>query len=393
MPHAITSPMSRKFVACAAAITALTVLPASANGQLVLSGNENKILIQPGGPRVDFNAKPDSVSVINFAQFPPKVQHISGISNSVIGPPSNVAITPDNRVALVTSALKLARDAEEGYVPDNVIHILDLTSDPPRAVGTTTAGRQPSGLSITPDGRQALVANRADGTITVLSISGTDVQPVQTVEIGTPEDLVSDVAISPNGKLVLASVQEGFHLRVLELNNGKLSATERKLSVCGKPYRTVITPDGQLGITAGGGQEGPDMHALTIIDLTVDPIRTIDYIPVGNTPESFGVSPDGRLLAVMLYNGANNPLDDPTRTEHGLLKILARRGKTFKPIQTLPLGRVTQGAAFTSDGKYLLAQCHDHRELRVYRVKGESVEDTGYRIETPGHPSSIKAGR
>ena len=359
--------------------------------QRVLSGNENKIEVVSGGPIVHFDAEPDSVSVIDFDQFPPRVQHLVGISNSVIGPPSNIVITPDGRMAVISNAVKLDRDAEEGFVPDTVIHILDLTSDPPKVVGTTSAGPQPSGMSITPDGQHLLVANRDGGTVTLCSISGMDVKPVQTVEVGKPTDQVSDVAISPDGKLVLASVQEGYHLREMNLNDGRLTVTDRKLSVCGKPYRTVITSDGELGITVGSGEEGPDINALTIVDLTANPIRTIGYVPVGSGPESFGVSPDGKLIAVMLFNNATAPLGDPTRTEHGLLRLLARRDKTYVPVQTIPLGRVTQGAAFTSDGKYLLAQCHDLREIRVYRVLGESIEDTGHRIATPGHPSSLRA--
>ena len=369
------------------------ILPRSAVGQIVISGNENKLVVGPEGVVVDFDAKPDSVTVIDFTQFPPLTRDLIGISNSVYGPPSNIAITPDNRVALITSAVKLDRNAEEGYVPDNIIHILDLTASPPRVVGTATAGQQPSGMSITPDGRHALVANRAAGTISVLAISGTDVQPAQTVKVCEPEDQISDVAISPDGKRVLASVQEGHYLAVLELDDGKLTLAERKLSVCGKPYRTVITPDGTLGLTAGGGQLGPDMNALTIVDLTVDPIRTIDYIPVGSGPESFAVHPNSNLLAVMLFNNANLAEGDPARTDHGLLKILARRGKTFKTVKTFPLGRVTQGAAFTSDGKYLVAQCHDLYQLRIYSVEGEEVRPTSVRIETPGHPSAIRASR
>ena len=389
MRHRSTLPCLRGI--CIIAILLLSLGAHTVCAQLVLSGNENKLIVGSGGVQTVPNAKPDSVSVIHFDEFPPRVQHIIGVSNSVIGPPSNIVITPDHRVALVTNAVNPDADSEEGFVPDTVIHVIDLTASPPKVVGTTRAGRQPSGLSVTPDGRHVLVANRADGSVTLLSISGTDVQVVQTVKVAEPEDQVSDVAISPDGKLVLASVYEGYYLAVLKLEDGKLTLTDRKLSVAGKPYRTVITADGTLGLTAGGGQDGPDTHALTVIDLTADPIRTVDYVSVGNGPESFGVSPDGQLVAVMLFNGASNPPGDVTRTEHGLLRILARRGKTFKPVQTLPLGRVTQGAAFTSDGKYLLAQCHDLREIRVYRVSGESVEDTGHRIKTPGHPSSIRA--
>jgi DNA-binding beta-propeller fold protein YncE len=365
--------------------------PNRVQAQLVIAGVEAKLDVTTGEWIPLFDAGPDSLAIIDCAQFPPKVQHVAGIANSVIGPPSNVAITPDGKVALVANSLKLDRNSPDGYVPDTLVQVVDLTRQPPQLVGTAEAGRQPSGISITPDGRLALVANRADGTITVLSIDGTDVKPVQTVKVGEPEDQVSDVAISPHGKLALASVTEGYHLRVLEISDGEVTATDRKLSVCGKPYRTVITPDGELGLTAGSGQGAPDVDALTVVDLTADPIRTIDFVPLGNGPESFGVSPDGKLVAVMLVNGSNVPPQEPLHNKNALLVILARRGKTYEIVQQVPVGPIVQGAAFTADGKYLLAECYIDNEIWVFRVNGETVQDTGHRIHTPGFPSSIRA--
>jgi len=368
-----------------------TVCHPTAQAQIVVSGNENKMDLRSGEQVVVFDAEPDSISVIDFSQFPPAVEHVFGIPNSVIGPPSNVVISPDGKLALISSSLKLDANSEKGYVPDTRVNIVDLTISPPQLTGQVHVGRQPSGISITPDGRRALVANRAEGTITVLSISGTNVHPTQTLVVGSPDDQVSDVAISPDGKLALVSVVEGFHLRVLALDEDAVRLTDRKLSVCGKPYRTAITADGQLGLTAGSGQGAPDRDALSIIDLTAKPIRTIDYVALGVGPESFGVSPDGKLIAVMLMNGSNVPRDDPHRTENGQLLLLARRDKTYVPVQRIPIGRITQGAAFTSDGKYLLVECYADREIWVFRVKGELLEDTGHRIKTPGFPSSIRA--
>ncbi len=385
------SRLRRDAMRLVAVIGLVSVYLPTAQAQIVVAGNENKMDLRSGEQVVVFDAEPDSISVIDFSQFPPLVEHVSGIPNSVIGPPSNVAISPDGKLALISSSLKLDADEEKGHVPDTRINVVDLTSTPPRLVGQVDAGRQPSGISMTPDGRRALVANRAEGTITVLSISGTTVESIQTLVVGSPDDQVSDVAISPDGKLALVSVLEGFHLRVLAIEEDTVRLTDRKLSVCGKPYRTAITPDGQLGLTTGSGQGMPDRDALTIIDLTAQPIRTIDYVALGVGLESFGVSPDGKLIAVMLMNGSNVPEDDPHRTENGQLLLLARRDKTYVPVQRIPIGRITQGAAFTSEGKYLLVECHADREIWVFRVKGESVEDTGHRIETPGFPSSIRA--
>ncbi|GMQ80472.1 MAG: hypothetical protein BMS9Abin04_467 [Planctomycetia bacterium] len=373
------------------ALLLLIVWPLAVEAQIVISGNENKIDLDLGKPTAVFDAQADSISIIDFSRFPPRVRHLTGIANSVLGPPSNIAITPDGKVALIASSIKLDRAAAEGYVPDTLIHVLDLASRPPRVVAKVHAGRQPSGMSITPDGRRALVANRADGTVTVLSISGTQVKPVQTVQVAAPEDSVADVAISPDGKLALVSVQERHQLRVLALDGANVKATDRKLSVCGQPYRTVITADGQLALTAGAGQGAPDADALTVVDLAARPIRTVDYVTIGSGPESIEVSPDGKLVAAVLMNGSSAPAGDPRRTPNGLLVLLARRGKTYTPVQRVAVGRVPEGVAFTSDGKYLLVQCHPAREIWVLRVSDESVEDTGQRIKTPGFPSSLRA--
>ncbi len=361
-------------------------------GQLIISGNENKLDLSSGEQVVVTGAASDTVSILDFSQFPPRVRHLEGIRNSVIGPPSNIAVTPDGSLALIASSLKFDPQNPESLVPDNVIHVLDLTESPPRVIHTVTAGLQPSGMSITPDGKRALVANRAAGTVSVLRIDGRRVVHVDEIEVCEPDESVSDVAISPDGRLALVSINAAGHLRVLRIDGDAVVATERKLSVFGKPYRCVITPDGALGLTAGSGQGGPpDADALTVVDLTVDPIRTVDYIPIGSGPESFEISPDGRLLAVVLMNGSNLAADDPNRTEAGVITLLARRGKTFETVQQVPIGRIPEGVAFTADGQHLLVQCHSSRQIWIFRVAGEKIIDTAHRVDVPGMPSSIRA--
>jgi hypothetical protein len=59
--------------------------------------------------------------------------------------------------------------------------------------------------------------------------------------------------------------------------------------------------------------------------------------------------------------------------------------------QRLPVGRIPEGVAFTSDGKYLVVQCHPDREMRIFQVAGGIATDTGKRIKVPGMPSSLRA--
>src|SRR4029453_11767694 len=202
--------------------------------------------------------------------------------NTVVGPPSNIAITPDGSLALIADSIMVDPVSATNWVPNSVIHVLDLQAKPPRVIAQAQAGKQPSGLSITRDGRQALVANRADGTVTLLRIAAPEVLPVQVLQVCKPEESPSDVAISPDGKLALVSAQKGGFLVVLRLENGRVELTGQKISAYGQPYRCVITPDGELGLTAGTGfGNGVDQDAITVVDLRSDPMRSFHHIPVG----------------------------------------------------------------------------------------------------------------
>jgi DNA-binding beta-propeller fold protein YncE len=361
--------------------------------QIMISGNENKIDLTSGAPKVIPATGPDSLSILNFARFPPTVEHLNDIPNSVIGPPSNIAITPDGKLALIANSLKADPANATNWVPENFVHVLDLTAKPPRLIGRATTGRQPSGISIAPNGRLALVANRADGTVSVLSIRGKEMVSSQTVNVCLPAEAASDVAISPDGKLAFVSAQKGSHLVVLKIEGETVSATGQKISTYGQPYRVVVTADGALALTAGQGfGNGMDRDAVTVIDLQAKPMRAVDYITVGAVPESIEISPDGKLLAVVLMNGSNLDAANLNYHPRGALVLLARQGKTFEVVQEIPIGRIPEGVAFTSDGKHLVVQCHPDRELRLFSVKRGRAEDTGQRIKVPGMPSSLRAG-
>jgi hypothetical protein len=52
--------------------------------------------------------------------------------NSITGPPVNLAITPDQRLALVANSLDWVKDGEDWRgIPDTKIFVIDLTASPP----------------------------------------------------------------------------------------------------------------------------------------------------------------------------------------------------------------------------------------------------------------------
>jgi len=363
-------------------------------GPIVISGNETKLELTSGAAQRVTAVGPDSFTILDFGSFPPQVIHVMEVPNTVIGPPSNIAITPNGSLALIANSLRMDPANSTNWFPESAIHLVDLESRPPRVIGQVSGGAQASGMSITRDGTLALVANRAAGTISVLAIRGKQVVPLHEVKVCEPAESVSDVAVSPDGRRVLASIQKGGYLAVLDLEGDRLTLTSRKLSVYGQPYRVVITPDGVLGLTAGTGVgNGVDRDALSVVDLQAKPIRTIDHVVLGAVPESFEVSPDGKLVAAVLMDGSNLAASHPEHTKAGRMVILERRGKTYRKVSEHATGRIPEGVAFTSDGKHLVVQCHPDRELWLFSVRGTRVRDTGHRVPVPGYPSSLRASR
>jgi DNA-binding beta-propeller fold protein YncE len=392
------SPRLHPWAARAAFLSAAVALaPLTSRAQLMLSGNENKIeLTSSGGPKVVPNPTgPDSLTLIDFATSPPTLTNILDVPNSVVGPPSNVAFSPDGKLALVANSIKLDPSAPTGFVPESYVHVVDLSAKPPKVVGRVQTDQQPSGLSFAPNGKVALVANRASGTVGVLALNGTEVKQVQSVKVCEPADSVADVGVSPDGRLALAAVQKaGGYLAVLRIDeSGKVTATGRKVSVYGQPYKVVFTPDGELALAAGtGAGNGVDTDALSVIDLKApNGPRTVDFVPLGAGPETIEISPDGRLIAAAMMEGSNLKPSDPNLTDRGALVVLERRGRTFVKTQSLPVGRIPEGVAFTSDGKRLVVQCHPDRQLWVFDVRDNKVSDTAQRLTVPGMPSSLRA--
>ena len=152
-------------------------------------------------------------------------------------------------------------------------------------IGTVTVGKQPSGLAISPKGDMALVANRADGTISVLSIRGKDVLVVDTVPVGAAADQVSAVAITPDGKRALAVKSAANKVALLAIDGDKVTYDKRDLPAGIFPYNVVVTPDGKLALTAdngaGGGSDG-NVDTVSVIDLEANPPRVIDQVTVGD---------------------------------------------------------------------------------------------------------------
>src|SRR5438093_1481963 len=287
-------------------VVVLALAPRQAPAQLMLVGNDEKVTWDDAGKPVFLPPGKDTVSVVDISnREAPRILVSLPLMNSVFGPPTNLQITPDGKLALVANSMAWAQDGGAWKpAPDTKLYVIDLTTSPPTHIATVEVGKQPSGLAINRAGDLALVTNRADNSISVLAIQGKAVKLIDTVAMG---EMVAAVAIAPDGRRAFAVKFPGHKVAMLEINGQTVTYTKYDMPAGLWPYNIDITPNGELALTADNGNAGAsDGHVdtVSVIDLEANPPRVIDRVVVGDAPEGFAISPTGEVAVAILLNGS-----------------------------------------------------------------------------------------
>ncbi|HEX9466193.1 MAG TPA: YncE family protein [Alphaproteobacteria bacterium] len=380
----------------AALAAVLGTLGGTARAQLLITANDEKQTWDQAGKPVFMPPGKDTVSIIDIGnRTKPRIVASIPMMNTVIGPPTNLGITPDHSLALVANSIELVQDGGNWKPqPDNKLFVIDLKASPAKQIATVELGKQPSGLAISKAGDLALVANRADGTVSVLSIKGKDVKVVDTVSVGTPADNVSSVAITPDGKRGLVSKFAAHKVGVLDIDGQKVTYTKYDMNTGLWPYNVKISADGKLAFANNNGNNGAsdgNMDTVAVIDLDAKPMpRVVDHVVVGDGPEGLAVSPAGTYVASVILNGSNAAKDAPFPHGKSYIALLKIEGHNrVHRVATAQVGNLAEGAAFSPDGKYLYVGNYMDRDMTILEVGGDRLKRVGS-LKLPGQPASLR---
>ena len=369
--------------------------PPAAPGKraLMIVGNDEKQSWNDAGAGVFAPPGRDTVSVTDIGTDPlaPRTIVTLPLTNTIVGPPTNLAITPDEGLALVANSINVV---DEGgtlkQVPDTRLWVIDLAANPPKLIDTLNIGKQPSGLSINRAGTMALVANRADGSINVLRITGKKVELIDTVVIG---EQVSHVVFTPDGKRALATKFPGHKVAVLDVNGEKVTYGKYDMAVGLWPYNVDITSDGKIALTADNGNSGAadgQVDTVSVIDLEAAPPRVIDKVVVGDGPEGLAISPTGKFAVALLLRGSNAAKSAFFYNKNGSVVGMRIDGKTVTKTNEIEVGGLPEGVVFSDDGRYVYVGNFIDKDVSILRVEGDRLVDTGKRFSLPGHPASMR---
>src|SRR5439155_1603772 len=242
----------------------ISVAPALA-AELMIVGNDEKVGWDDAGKAVFSPPGKDTVSIIDIGSDPlaPRVIANLQLMNSIFGPPVNLAITPDERLAIVANSMTWVQEGS-GWkpTPDNKLYVIDLKASPPKHIGTVSiidleatpprvidrvvVGDAPEGFAISPTGeiavaillngsagvpKNAWFANK-NGKVVVLRIDGKKVTRTQEIEVG---GLPEGVVFSADGRYIYVGNYTTRDLSILKVENGTVTDTGKRVALPGSP--------------------------------------------------------------------------------------------------------------------------------------------------------------
>jgi len=369
---------------------ALVGLAAVSQAQHLVIGLDNKIDIDEAGKQVPRPPGKDAVVIVDIAQrAAPRIVSTVPLMNSLLGPPTNLAITPDDRVALVANSVEWVEDGGTWKpAPDNKLFVIDLQARPPTLVETVTVGKQPSGMAINKAGTLVLIANRADSSVTVATRTGTQVKVIKTLTFPAGDEPAS-VAITPDTKHALVARYKANKLAVLDIEGETVTDNKQELPAGLLPYNVQITPDGHVALVTAGTPDG-HVDAMPVYDLTATPWRVIDWVVVGDGPEGLTISPTGKLAVPVLIKGSA-AAKTAWYYHTGALAVLAIDGTKVTRVGEVEVGRLPEGVAFSPDGTYLYVANYLDDDLWTFKVEGTTLTRVGQALKLPGHPASMRS--
>jgi DNA-binding beta-propeller fold protein YncE len=358
-----------------------------AHAQIAVSANDGKQVLDDGEQVVPAHAAPDSVSIIDLSVSPPRIVGEVAAPTSVIGPPSSVAVTPDGAFALVTSARKIDPADPTRIVPDDVISVINLKTL--KVTATLRAGAGASGVSINRAGTLALVANRAEGTVSVFTLAGGVVTPAGKVKVGDPDSSPAMVIFFDGDRRALVSRDRDHKIVQLTVDGANVTATSVTLAAGLRPYQIDTDGPRRFAVSGNIGGGGHDVDTVSLIDLAPAVPRVVDTVAVGLTPEGLKMSPDGRYVAVNVNEGSNLSVKAPGYHLKGLVQVWRIDGQRLVKVAEAPVGGWGQGIVWSRDSRRLLVQCMVGQTVEAFAFDGRRLRHEAT-LAMPAGPAAIR---
>ena len=318
------------------------------------------------------------------------------LENSIVGPPTNLAVTPDNKLALVASSIDVVKDGDNSNAPDNKLFVIDLTASPPALIATLQIGKQPSGMAINRAGNLALVCNRAENTVSVLSIIWKDVALAPSrLHLPTHRTNCVRGGHYPDGRARAAAKAGANKVALLDIDGTTVTYKGYDMITGVFPYNVQTTADGKLALVNNNGNAGyadGQVDTVAVIDMTLDPPRVVDRVAVGDAPEGLVIRPTGGYAVSLMTNGSGGSVPNKAffHRDNAVAVLLKIDGKTVRKLGELKSAPWLKASRSIPDRRFLFVANFGDQNVVPYRVAGNRLVPVGSPLKLPGHPASMR---
>ena len=364
---------------------------------------------------------PDAVSVVTIdATGQPVLAGTAAASNSVVGPPACVAVTPDGHYAIVVETRGLRPsdrpDAKLADLPPGrAITVIDLRDPAHPAIVQRIGGRpSPISVSVSPDGRRAAIAyDTSKSKAAPLDVYGfVDGRLDRPRSPALPgfgsDDVLKNVAFAPDGTLALVYATRP-RLSLVRVAGDTLTRWGNDVPLGPTPFEVRFTPDGRFALVNDMTvpATGTDVRgSVTSIALAV--ARAADGVPVhrvvghartGVLPEGLAISPDGRWVATTNLERTAYAAGDPRQGGFASVTLMRidQQGRLTRANDYPFAGVIPEGAAFDDTSRFLAVSVFDHLaplpsrgSLDIWRLGGDfgdpargELAPTGWSVPLP----------
>ena len=273
----------------------------------------------------------------------------------------------------------------------------DVTFPSPFATSTLYVGSSPEGVAFSPDGMKAYVANRADGSISMIN---TATNYVVTTTFLDPYMPVQGVVASPDGKRVyVANGSNGIKV----LDAAKLTVVDTIPVNTGggaqvNPQGLAVSPDGRLLYVS----DNRDGGAATVLEIATKNVVASLSLGAGTMPLGIAPSPDGThayiafsgINEIEVFDPFNNYVTDTISVDSRPVGIAVtpngqkiyvsnELGNTVSvydtitsQITTKPVGTAPEGITISPDGTRVYVANSGSNIVSVMSTASDQVVDT-----------------
>jgi hypothetical protein len=357
-----------------------------ADGKLPAPGVTDRLSIVP----LPFNGKPEQIARIN-------------VSNSVIGAPYALALSPDRRTAFVVEtlgAMPLGATRREQLPPGNRLVAIDLINPSrPMARSQIAVAPKPETVHVHPNGELLAISTQTpDKEIILIPIrAGKFGKPIEfsLQQLGIQPDparfqqglYVSQVQWHPSGKYLAVNLDYRDEIAFFQVQNSpenmlQLIPWGKPVKVGKDPFTGQFTPDGRFFLSSNWGRNfGAGVKTLEQRLPTTRGTVSAIQLAAANTPtaqakhrvvstaiadispESLAISPDGSKVVTVNMRGTVFPPNSPRFTRQASLSLmtLERNSGRLTKIADYPFeGILPEGAAFDASGNGLAVAVYDY---------------------------------